>query len=60
MLIAGDFLTVVERDILRWGCNAKTATPARFQSGSRTYKHATALECLVPFPPVFQGDIVAS
>ena len=50
VLLGGDFLTVVERDVLRWGGNAKTATPARFQTGSRTYKHATALECLVRQP----------
>jgi len=47
VLAAGDFLTTDERDVLRWGGNAKTVTPARFQAGSRTYKHATALETLV-------------
>jgi len=49
VLVAGQFLTADEHDVLRWGGNAKTATPSRFQAGSRTYKHATALECLVGF-----------
>ena len=54
VLVAGDFLTDEERDVLRWGGNAKVTTPARFsKSGShgRTYMRATALECLVPPGP---------
>ncbi len=50
MLHAGDFLTDEERDVLRWGGNAKVTVPPRFsKSGSHgvTYKRATALECLV-------------
>ena len=29
VLVASDFLSEVERDVLRWGGNAKTATPDR-------------------------------
>ena len=29
ILVAGDFLSEAERDVLRWGGNAKTATPDR-------------------------------
>jgi hypothetical protein len=29
VLVAGDFLSEAERDVLRWGGNAKTATPDR-------------------------------
>lgn len=50
VLHAGDFLTDEEQDVLRWGGNAKVTVPPRFsKSGSHavTYKHATALECLV-------------
>lgn len=50
MLHAGDFLTDEERDVLRWGGNAKVTVPQRFsKSGAHavTYKRATALECLV-------------
>lgn len=50
VLHAGDFLTAEERDVLRWGGNAKVTVPPRFsKSGSHavTYKRATALECLV-------------
>lgn len=50
VLHAGDFLTDEERDVLRWGGNAKVTVPQRFsKSGAHavTYKRATALECLV-------------
>lgn len=50
VLHAGDFLTAEERDVLRWGGNAKVTVPPRFsKSGShaKTYMRATALECLV-------------
>lgn len=50
LLLSGEFITAEERDILRWGRNAKVNIPARFKANGKhaeTYKHATAMECLV-------------
>lgn len=47
-LLAGSFLTESERDILKWGKNAKIGHQGRFPGEKRTmHKNARALECLV-------------
>lgn len=49
-LMAGPFFSAEERDVVRWGTNAKITIPKRFsQSGkhAQTYRAATAIECLV-------------
>lgn len=44
----GEFLTDCEREVLRWGKNAKNVSmPRRFTDSVHVYKMATALECLV-------------
>lgn len=51
-LLAGPILSDEEKDVIRWGNNAKISTPKRFsKSGThgKTYRAATALECLVGF-----------
>ncbi|KAK9820588.1 hypothetical protein WJX72_011989 [[Myrmecia] bisecta] len=52
VLEAGPFLTDEERDVVRWGRNAKVTVPKRFVGNGRhmqTYKNATAMECLVGY-----------
>lgn len=49
-LMAGPVLSAEEKDVIRWGNNAKITIPKRFsQSGkhAQTYRAATAIECLV-------------
>eukprot|EP00898_Chlorokybus_atmophyticus_P001393 jgi/Chlat1/2254/Chrsp17S02788 len=49
-LLAGDYITDDERDVLRWGRNAAprgSGVPKRLLGG--TYRNATALECLVGY-----------
>ena len=49
-LLAGPVLSDEERDVIRWGNNAKISIPRRFgKSGThaKTYRAATAMECLV-------------
>lgn len=49
-LLAGPVLSDEEKDVIRWGNNAKISIPRRFgKSGShaKTYRAATAMECLV-------------
>ena len=49
-LLAGPVLTDEERDVIRWGSNAKITIPKRFsKSGThaKSYRAATAIECLV-------------
>lgn len=49
-LFSGSFLTESERNVLQWGKNAKVKYPSRFSGGGqKTYRNATALECLVRF-----------
>lgn len=51
-LMAGPFFSAEERDVVRWGNNAKITIPKRFsQSGkhAQTYRAATAIECLVGY-----------
>ena len=50
LLLAGQFIDEEERTILKWGRNAKVTIPPRFKASGKhaeTYKHATAMECLV-------------
>ena len=50
LLLAGQFISEEEREVLRWGRNAKVTVPQRFKASGKhgeTYKHATAVECLV-------------
>ena len=50
ILQSGQFLTGAEREILRWGHNAKVVVPKRFHASGKhinIYKQATAVECLV-------------
>ena len=49
-LLATPLLTDHEREIIKWGKNAKITIPKRLsRSGAHTitYRNATALECLV-------------
>ncbi|KAA6420585.1 MAG: RNA binding, partial [Trebouxia sp. A1-2] len=49
-LMAGPVLSAEEKDVIRWGNNAKITIPKRFsQSGkhAQTYRAATAIECLI-------------
>lgn len=49
-LESGTFLTLEERDVLRWGRNATGTSPKRLSQGGMTreiYRAATAIECLV-------------
>jgi ribonuclease-3 family protein len=49
-LVGGAFLTMEERDVLRWGRNATGTTPKRVAGGGmkkETYRAATAVETLV-------------
>ena len=51
-LLAGPVLSDEERDVIRWGNNAKISIPKRFgKSGThaKTYRAATAMECLVSY-----------
>ena len=60
VLVSGPLLSEDEREVLRWGHNARVGqnAPKRLNQGKQldTYKKATALECLVrssaswPFP----------
>jgi 23S rRNA maturation mini-RNase III len=49
LLSATPFLTNDERDVLRWGRNAKVSVPKRFTAvkNGEVYRKATAIECLV-------------
>lgn len=52
LLLSGQFINEEEREILRWGRNAKVNVPTRFKASGKhaeTYKHATAVECLVSY-----------
>ncbi|CAL8461802.1 g1333 [Coccomyxa elongata] len=52
LLLSGEFITEKERDVLRWGRNAKVNIPPRFKASGKhaeTYKHATAMECLAGY-----------
>ncbi|EIE25234.1 ribonuclease III [Coccomyxa subellipsoidea C-169] len=52
LLLSGKFITEEEREILRWGRNAKVNVPPRFKASGKhaeTYKHATAMECLAGY-----------
>ena len=52
LLRAGAYLTDDERDVLRWGRNAKVTVPKRFGSAgphADKYRAATAVECLVGY-----------
>ena len=50
MLLSSPLLTADEREVLRWGHNAKVVAPKRLKHVD-TYKRATALECLVRADP---------
>jgi len=54
VLVCGPLLSEDEREVLKWGHNAKVGhnAPKRLTHGKQldTYKKATALECLVSFP----------
>ena len=51
VLVSGPLLSDDEREVLRWGHNARVGqnAPKRLTQGKQldTYKKATALECLV-------------
>ena len=54
-LLATPLLTDHEREIIKWGKNAKITIPKRLsRSGAHTitYRNATALECLVRCTPL--------
>lgn len=49
-LLAGPLLTEEERDVVRWGRNARVSVPRRFAGAgphAATYRAATAVEALV-------------
>ena len=48
ILVTSDFLSAAERDVLRWGGNAKTATPDRSGNCSCWHCVRTCLLCLPP------------
>jgi len=57
VLVSGPLLSEDEREVLRWGHNARVGqnTPKRLMQGKQLdiYKKATALECLVSFLGIF-------
>ncbi|DBB02650.1 TPA: hypothetical protein ACH3X3_011618 [Trebouxia sp. C0006] len=58
-LMAGPVLSAEEKDVIRWGNNAKITIPKRFsQSGkhAQTYRAATAIECLVGYLYLTDSD----
>lgn len=60
LLLSGQFITEEEREILRWGRNAKVNVPPRFKASGKhaeTYKHATAIECLVSHHPTLHATL---